>query len=435
MPRSPSRRDAASPERELRLGEQRDLSRLNMQLENYVLTIRQREAELREMIANGEIMTITTHEEHTSRIRKEYEAKVRSLFDELNRSIVEVEDLKRKLRREVTKNEELISNIEQLEQVRDDLQDRIAKTSHDLDMLESKYHKDVAAIDSLKSQLEALKKNEDSVQDELEKLRQENRDLDSRVNQERELRISAEEDLKIARANLDRERKGLLKRMEELAGGADDIEQEIRSKLQDELKRKLAEFREEMQNAHDDIVRKQLEDFNRQFEEFRAQEAMLIAERDELRGKLERASSSSFHNSKERAELEKKISDLERKLAAMVDELQNETSRHNHTVTTKDAEIARLLAKLNEVRAERNILFHLGVGLKNSVEAYEDIVTAEEERLAKRHKVSQSPASKPASVRTAIVKAKDISPANQSPKKPAVVTKVVLGGKRKAMGS
>jgi chromosome segregation ATPase len=436
--RSPTARAAESPERELRLEEQRDLSQLNMQLENYVMTIRRREAELLERISNGEHITIVHHQETLNQIRADYENKIAKILQDHNTAVVQVEELNRRLHREIRKNEELQKTIKQLEQVRDELQTRIARLSHDLDIAEAKYSKDVGEIGALKAQLNAAKKSEADVLDELESLREKNRDLDSKLHQERDMRLAAKEDLNIAKSNFERERKGLLKKLEGLGGDADLIERQIRAELEEQFRQKLHEMEQDRAAAHDEIIRKQLDDFNNQIEDFRERESALIAERDELRGQLEKVRSSSFNNSKEKEDLERKLSALEKKIASLLDQLDDASNQHNRVVNNKNSEISRLLAKLKQVQDERNILFTLGVGLKKAVETYEEIVSSEEERRGvKRQKVSQSPSKGAASpskpVTRSADKGKELS-TSVSPKRATIsTTKVPLSGKRKSM--
>jgi len=441
---SPSTRTAESPERTQRLEEKKHISLLNSRLENYILRVREREAELAEKAYESGYVKIGHHETTLSSIREEYDAKINSLNDKYNRAVVDIEELHRKLQREKKGKEDMIKQIKQLEQAREDLQQQVGRLSHELDVQRAKYDRDLGTLANLEKQLKALKASEAQVNDELDQLRADNRRLDTELAREKDLRYSAQQDFDNARILWDDERVGLLRRIDELSGTADGIEKDIRARLFAEFKDQLDLLLAQAKRDHDDVLAKQYSDFMAQLDEMRERESRLIAERDELRLKLEKLDSSSHMSKRERAENEKKIRELEKKIAELLAELEQNVFLHNKAIGSKDDEITRLKSQLRTIEDQRNVLLGLGVVLKKAVESYERIVDYEEDRIKiKKQKVSHSPSKQSASpakspVRASprvTVKAKDIStPVAASPKKSVTSTsKIALSGKRKMM--
>lgn len=362
---SENKEPEGSPHRKQRIQEKEEFSSLNTRLERYILAVREREAGS----THNEAISLTEDlQERLTRVADDYEEKIMELRSQQEQASAQNTELLRQFERERKLRIHAEKALEDARLKRDELQKHLV-------VVNQKAHENEAAAKEaeqtkrdLELKLKQTEKEIESLRNEIQRLTEESRNVNSELIELRSRHNSSAEVFRQTERRLNDSIASMQNELEQLRPANEDLEQRIRSEMNEQTRRLVEEARNSMEESKTSALEEQ--------------EYVFRAKVGDLLGRLSETESILDTTRSRNSELEQRLETSEQEMAAQdrrIAALQSEIEHLRREIASlsirpmegaeeREAELESLRGQVQSLRSELADLLPLRVPLEHAIQ-------------------------------------------------------------------
>lgn len=339
--------DAESSDQEETLSQYDTTTGCNNDLEYYILRMRELEAEVAAEKESSSLVPLEEHEELMNELREKLTDQMDSIRADKDDLSLKRAELERQLAREIGARALLDKEKIELEKERDELIKEVLDLSTGLRDAESTTEDLQFELEKLRKELERVNTSEATLREQYEELGSRSTELSGEVGV-LEVKLQASQDdynteTRYLNAEIDR-----LKEELTVAANADELVMKVRQQFAMDSRNEIEQKRVEIENARDDALQLQKDEFDEAIEAQRRENDELHASRELLRVENTQLQRDAIDAQAERDEFEQKYNSGMESVKRLTEQLEEIKSRPT-VLHSDDAEVLALKKRLRGV--------------------------------------------------------------------------------------